>query len=937
MVDVRIRLLGPVTVRVDDRDVDLGGPTARAVLAVLVLQGTVGAGTAELISSVWGGPGAATRDSVYHYVATLRSALAASGMPACIEARQSRYRLAVAEGVVDWHQFKRLRAEGRRARDAGDPERAAALFTEALRLWTGPPLTDVGDRLAPQRAELAARRLAVVEELAAVEAGRGRADRVVELLDDECTREPGREHLAALLIGALGALGRREEAGAVFHRTRRYVTERLGLDPGRELEAAYRAVLYGEQGRSSVPASAQPVGSSTQAAGAPEWWACGLPRPDRHFSGREDDLRQVLDAMRPGEDPVVCAVSGMGGVGKTALAVQATVRLADQYPDGCVFIDLYGHSDSRPPLTAAEALDRLLRRLGVDGERVPPDEDERVRLYRELLAGRRTLIVLDNARDTRQVLPLVPATTGCGAIVTSRRRLVALDDAGRLSLDTLAAGDAAALFRSIVGTARLTGEADADRLVGEIVEVCARLPLAVRIVAARHRARDRQTLRDLARRLKSTRTTLAELDDGDRSVAASFQLSLDDLPEDVRTAFGLLAVHPGPDFDTFAAAALIGQPYDDACRILDVLVDRHLLVEHADDRYLFHDLIHAFARQHAVPVVPGQRRDVALRALVDGYLSAAERADMAITPHRYRVPLDVRFRPQVLPSGLDDYDTALAWLTTEQANLVDVCRAAGAAGLDVSCWQLAYTLRGHYFLAKLWGPWLATHEVALAAARRCGDTLAEAMITNQLGLAHIEQGHLEVSADFYRRARHLFAQAGDAHGEQTVRANLAWVLFEQRRFEEFLDETEPVYRFYRDAGSQRNMSITLRGIGLAEAELGRSADAVRHLGEALNLFEQLDLRLDVAMTLNCLGESYARCGEHLAAVEAHERAIAASQRCGSAYEQARAHYRLGRLAIDSGQVDRAAEHWAQALAGYQRVGAPQAAEVRAALSELTNR
>lgn len=340
------RLLGPVTAQYDGRDVEIGGPTARALLAVLLLRGGPGTGTAELISAVWGGPGEATRDSLYQYVRTLRGALAPDRPGASLVARRPGYRLLVADEAVDWRRFALLVGQARRIRaDRGEIARAAALLGEALGLWHGPPLADVGERLAPIRRDMAERRLTTIEELAAIEAARGGPERVVDLLTEESAREPGRERSAALLIGALATLGRRDEAGFVFRRTRRHLAEQQGLDPGDEVTAAYQACL---RGRPAVRSAGH--------------------RPGRQVSGP------------PRAD---------------------------------------GHSVLAP----AEALDRLPRRLGVDGQRSPYDPDEHAALHRGLFDGRRLFVVLDDVADAarsafccppcRAAARSSPAAPGC--------------------------------------------------------------------------------------------------------------------------------------------------------------------------------------------------------------------------------------------------------------------------------------------------------------------------------------------------------------------------------------------------------------------------------------------------------------------------------------------------------------------------------------------
>lgn len=925
---VRFRLLGPVRAEGAAGPVVVAGATARAVLAALLLRADAGASTEEIISLVWGGPGGATRDSVYHYISGLRKALAATGTE--LRTRQPRYQLGVDADAVDWHRFLRLAHEARRAREHGKPDRAATLLHAALALWHGPALADVGDRLAAQRREMAGQRCIATEALAEIEAARGHPDAVLALLHSELSAGPVRENAAALVIDALTALGRRDDAGEVYRTTRARLIEEQGLDPGAQLEAAHRRALVGKALGTADPAKAASFAEDPLISGPP---ISGLPRLDRHFTGRDHELRMLDAALRPGEGPRLCVIYGMGGCGKTALAVRAAHALAGSFPDGVIFLDLHGYTLDRSALTPADAVDRLLRRMRVDGAMIPADLDERAAAYQDLLARRRVLLVLDNARDTAQVSRLLPETAGCAAIVTSRRRLAAMDTSLALPLDTLGEQAAVELFRLVAGPGRVHGEPAADASLARIASLCGQLPLAIRVAAGRYRARARQSLADLEAKLSDEEGLLAELDDDDRSVAASFLVSVRDLPPSLARAFALLALIPGSDFDALAVAALTDAPPGEAARQLARLADRHLITEHALGRYQFHDLIKVFTRQHALAPVPAPEASAALRRLADYYLRAAHAADCLITPHRYRVPIEALDREVSLPP-LADYDAAFTWLATEQGNLADTCVAAGDAGMNVTCWQLAYTLRGLFFLSKAWQLWRITYEKAAAAARRCGDHRAEAMIVNNLGVAHLELGAPGRAAECYERALGLFAGVADPHGVNTARANLAWLLFGEGRFAEFIAAMRPVLAFYDANAAERNAAITRRGIGLAEAKLGLVAESVADLGRARDVFARLDLRLDTAMTWNALGETYQKAGDGQRAAAAFAQALTTARQAGSEYEQARAHHRLGQLAFAAGDRRSAREHWTAALGGYRLLGAPPRAEVQRELDDL---
>ena len=923
-----LRLLGPVSVEHSGQLIDIGGATARAVLALLLLRGESGASTDEIIEAVWDGPERANRDSVYHYIAALRTAL--RPVPGTrLQASGGRYQLIVDADSVDWHRFCNLVAQARSARDAGNADSAAALLRDGVALWQGAPLTGLGTRLEPFRRRMLEQRLSATELLAEIEAARGRPGAVVDLLLDELPDGPIREHRAALLVGALAELGRRDEASAVYHRVRAWLQKQRGLEPAAELAAAYRPALHGGRRHTTSPVS-EPASSQPPAPAAAPRPISGLPRADPHFTGRAMHVRRMVDVLTATGRAPVCVISGMGGAGKTALAAHVARSVADAYPDGLIFVDLLGYTEDRQPLTAADALDRLLRRMRVDGTAIPVDADERAAFYRDHLADRRLLIVLDNAHDAAQVRPLLPGSAGCGVIVTSRLRLAALDDATPISLDVLEHDEAVSLFRTVVGEDRLRDEPEPDRHLSRIVTRCGRIPLAVRIAAGNHRAREQQKLSSLEIQLNDARDALQGLHDDSRSLAATLRVSLADLPADLLETLALLASHPGTSYDVYAATALCDLTLPEAQRHLGTLTDRHLVVEQSPGRYRFHDLVGAFVREH-VPLPEAYGSELA--RLVDHYLRVADRADRLLTPHRHRVALALLNRDDVGPD-IPDYAAALTWLADEQGNLADTCVAAGAAGHDVACWQLAFTLRGYYFLTKNWKPWTATYTAALAATQRLGDVLAEALITNNLGLAHLEQGHDEEARRHYARAGELFAQVGDAHGVHTARANLAWLAYTNGQHTRFLDEMRPVLSFYRDAGADRSAAITRRGIGLAEAELGNVAAAVADLQGALADFERLSLPLDVTMTWNALGETHQKAGDRRAAGDAFQRALTSCDASGSRFERARARHRLGELAVDAGDVTAARAHLSAALDDYLQLGAPHVAAVQRALHGL---
>ena len=662
----------------------------------------------------------------------------------------------------------------------------------------------------------------------------------------------------------------------------------------------------------------------------------GLPVTTAHFTGRVKEMTDIcaflgVEADASGPHTPICAIHGMAGVGKTALAVRAATRMEAHFADGCLFLNLRGHQPDSAPVSTAAALDRLLAMLGADGATIPVAVEDRAAHYRDLLRGRRFLLVFDNVRNTEQVRPLLPAEPRCRVLVTSRSRLIALDDAEHVSLDTLDAAAAAALFTSVAGVGQL--DTGSSRLVAEIANRCGRLPLAIRIAAARYRGSPAWTLQQFRDRLADGAVLLDELDDGERSVAAAFRLSYDGMPEQRRRLFGLLALHPGADVDIAAAAALASTTSHQVERAVEPLLDAHLLTQHAPRRYRFHDLIRAFASSTAIAELSVQERDAAVDRLLEHYLHAADLADRQITPNRHRQPLGIAATPPTAPD-FEGPEAATAWIQEELSNIVAACGLAESTGRHRRCWQLALALGGYFFLVKPWEAWTETHELGLRSAIATGDRWAEGTVRNRLGLLRIELGDLEGASAHYQRALSLFRDLQDVHGEMTALANDAWVHHYQGAHQRALRDLRTAYAAYRHSEYRRNAAITLRGIGLIAAEAGERAAAIRDLEQSLQEFNELDLPLDATMALNNLGNVYELTGDHTSAAPHYRQAIVLGRACGSRFEEARAEVGLGSVAAATHDVASAREHWTSALAYYRALRAPQAVEVERRLAEL---
>jgi DNA-binding SARP family transcriptional activator len=684
---VEFGILGPVEVWVDGRPVAAGHARQRAVLAVLLL----GAGRAVppevLIDRVWGeDPPRSVRNVVYGYVARLKALLASGQDPGVSLSRcTGGYLLQAGPDHVDLARFRRMVAQ---AAPAGDDERAAAALGRALALWRGPALAGLDSPwLNATRATLELERSAATQDLSDIRLRRGEHAALAGELAAQAAAAPADERLIGQLMLALYRCGRQAEALHWFDQTRRYLADELGADPGPQLAALHQQILRAD------PCLAAPAAAIRAAAPAAGIAATGphaalapreLPADVSAFTGRAAELRR-LDQLLTGpathadraSAAVISAVSGTAGVGKTALAVHWAHQVADRFPDGQLHVNLRGY-DPAQPLTAADALAVFLRALGVPDEDIPAGEDRRAACYRSLLAGQQMLIVVDNARTAEQVRPLLPGAPTCAMVVTSRDSLaglVARDGAARLDLDLLPLGEAVSLLRELIGA-----RADAEPAAAtELARQCSRLPLALRVAAELAAARPDVPLADLTAELGDEQRRLDLLGDGDPRTAVStvFSWSYQHLDPGAARAFRLAGLHPGPDFDAYAAAALTAGTLDQARRMLDALARAHLIHPTGPARYGMHDLLRAYARELCATEDCNEERRAALTRLCRHNLYAAANAMNTLFPAerqgRSPIPSSTPIQP------LTELAEVRAWLSEQRALLL----AAAADGPEL--------------------------------------------------------------------------------------------------------------------------------------------------------------------------------------------------------------------------------------------------------------
>lgn len=904
---VRFALLGPVQVLAGGEPVPGIAPRHRAVLAYLLLNAGRVISMERLIDAMWGidQPDTA-RSQIHAAITALRRTLRGVDAGELLATRPGGYVAVPAPGQCDVQEFTDLVAAGR--------------FGDALRLWRGDALADVHAAYAQgARTLLEDRRLSAVESLMEAELEAGRHSEVLDELAGHVAAHPLRERLAAQHLLALHRCGRQADALAAARAYRTALADEQGLDPGPAFVDAERAVL-----------AAPPAVARTNF----------LPYDVPDFTGRSAELDRVLTEERHR----IVTIDGMPGIGKTTLAVHAAHRLADRYPDGQLFVDLRAHTAGQDPLPATAALELLLRQLGVTG--IPQSEADRGALWRAELAQRRVVVVLDNVADGGHVRPLLPGVSESLLLITSRRRLVDLDGGHALSMEAMPVPEAVALFGSIVG-ARAADEPDA---VHEVLEACGYLPLAIRICAARLQHRPRWTVSYLAGRLRP-----AELATAERSVAAAFTVSYEQLAPAQQRMFRLLGRAPGRDIEPHAAAALADVSVTEAEDLLEDLLDAHMLVQREPGRYMLHDLL----REHARSLTEVDEGDGLMRVLVH-YLHRSRAAVRHLYPHgvvdRPGLP------PELTPvEPITDTTEAIGWLDAERGNII----ATVTHGPQVCVGHLAVALRPYLDRQAHHDDAVILHTTALERSRANQDAVVEGRALADLAWTYWRIGDYERSETFAAQALEICEDRHERSLALNALGNVAWRRRQSARAEQCLKQALDLTRL---AGDWSREGFVLGDLGMLLDQLGRHDEARRHLDLALALhrkagepegearvldhlgavlrhqgdareaaerhraareiYRAIGNRSDEAAACNGLGEAAYALDDAAGAIGEHSTALALAVAGRNRPEQARAHHGLARAHLQLGEKDRAREHGRAALQGYEELGVPESAEVR---------
>ena len=621
---------------------------------------------------------------------------------------------------------------------------------------------------------------------------------------------------------------------------------------------------------------------------------------------------------------MITAIAGGAGVGKTALAVHWAHLAADQFRDGQLYVDLRGWTPGGP-VSPLRALAQLLLGLGMDGDKIPVEVDHAAGLYRSLLAGRRVLVVLDNARDAEQVRPLLPGSPGCLALVTSRDRLaglVASHGASRLTLDVLPRGEAVALLARIVGQDRVDAEPEA---AAGLAAACAHLPLALRIAAANLACEPDQPISAYLARLRGG-DRLAELAvDGDphAAVGGAFDCSYAALDADARRLFRLLGLVPGPELTAEAAAALADLPVTRAERLLERLAGAHLVEPRAPGRFAFHDLLRAYARQQAERD-DGKRdpeAEAALRRLLDWYLHVADAAAGLLYPQILRLHAS---RAAAAPAApFEGHDQALAWLDAERPNLVAAVQHAADAGLRPHAWLLADALRGYFWLRRDMVDWLLVSDAGLGAAVADGDPRAQAVSHLSRGDACHCSGRYADAIEHYGAGLRLARRAGWKAGHAATLGNLGNVHWDMGSLGQAAGHYTEALGLYQRGGDRDGQATALSNLGIVNRELGRLQQAAEQQAEALALFSQTGSLAGEALALSNLGEAEHALGRLGQASEHLNRALVLARETGSRFLEASALYDLAAVDRDAGRMRRALDLACAAVALANEIGDPR--------------
>jgi DNA-binding SARP family transcriptional activator/tetratricopeptide (TPR) repeat protein/DNA-binding XRE family transcriptional regulator len=936
--ELRLGVLGRLVLRIDGAAVDLGSVRQRALLGLLAMSAGAPVSSDELVDAVWGAhPPATASQLIQNRVSRLRRRLE----PACpsgrttwaLVATSGGYQLMVGEDQLDLLTFRALVADARRARDHGDLPTALAAFRAAADLWRGEPLVDIAPlRSHPAVAALQHEWRTTIVEFASTAGAVGQHEAVLPLLRQVVDADTLHEPAHAQLMLALASTGQPAAAVEVYGRLRRRLADELGVDPAPEPQRLHRKILRGELSGAVVTGQRDHQLARLDVPAQLPVALCG-------FVGRGPELAE-LDSIvsTAGEQPAsmrIAVLSGTAGVGKTTLAVHWAHLVRDRFPDGQLYVNLRGFDPAGDAMRPSDVVRGFLHALAVPADRIPKDTHAQAALYRSLLVGRRILVVLDNAADVDQVRPLLPGSPNCMVLVTSRTELTGLvvaEGARSITVNLFSLAESRELLSRRIGPDRAGA---APRAVDELVDVCARLPLAMAVVAARAAVHPGLSLDTLAAELRETGGSLDVFDSGDTATDLRnvFAVSYRAVGVDAGRLFRLLGLHPAPEVGLACAASLAGVPVRRARALLTELARANLVAEHRPNRYALHDLLHRYAVELATGPEGESERGPALGRMFDHYLHAAYAADRTMYPQRDRIAL-APANSGVVVDDLVCPEEALGWYTTERPALLAVLARAAGTGCDTHAWQLAWALMNFFDRQGHWHDWAATHLVALEAARRLADPTAQAHIHRGLGRAYVWLGRHEDARRHLEQAVELFGRVGDHEGQARAQLALGWAQTQRGWHRDAIAPLLAALRTYETVDHRSGQSSALNMIGWEYTKLGDHGQALVHCQRALALQRDLGDHRGEAHTLDSLGLIHHNLGRHADAVACYRQALDSFRVRGERYHEAETLSRLGDAHLAACQPASARVAWEHAASILADLGLADVEQVHTKLGSL---
>jgi DNA-binding SARP family transcriptional activator len=905
---MNVGVLGPVELWSAGNRIDLGSARERCILAILVMTPRAPVPAEALIDRLWGpDPPPKAREDLYSYITRIRRKLQEiTEIPVTLTALAGGYILDIAPEATDLHLFRLKVRQARSMADSGDVAQAVTLLRQAEELWRGEALAGLSDDWsARMRHSLDEERRAATLKRVDLELDLGLHADLIGELRRLAAQYPLDETVAAASMIALYRSGRVTEALEIYREIHSGLTEQ-GMEPGPALADLHQRLLRRDPLLAITPIHRRPPGT-----GQPDT----LPPIIGELVDRTSELDLLTRAPQEPGTPSVWIIEGMPGVGKTALAVHAARTAADRFPDAQLFVSFRVHAPGHQPLGPAELLGELLRSLGIPADRIPGTLTKGAARWRDELASRRAVVVLDDVPGIEQVRPFLPTHGSCLILITTRRRLPESSGVAVMHLDVLSPAAAIALFAQVAGSS----EAADNEAAARAVRLCGYLPLAIQVAARKLMQGEPATLAELVEALTHSRDLSGPGGVIGAPVSSAFAVSYQALGPAQRRLFRLLAVHPCPEVTASAAAALIAASPAEASSHLDALADDHLLERRADGRFGCHDLLRAYALERTKAEDPEPARRQATGRALDYYTFAASRADRVLYPHRRRRPIQTT--PAVgQPQDFTTPSLARAWLEAERSSLIHAARYAATHEWKTHCTDLAHVLAAFLATSGYWNEAITVHQLALQAARDLGDQVRIAQTELELAHACLYTGHYDDALTHAQHAAAIYRDASDRRGEAEALDRVGTIHDFCGRFLDALAYYDEAASYYRDANDLRGLADATGHAGIAHACLGHMDEALSHLTRALTLYRQSGDRRGEARTLNNLGELHRKQGYYRDAIAQYQESAQIFQQIGGRQNEALLHHNMGIVQYYTGHYDEAVASYRQALTTYRAIG-----------------